>query len=156
YFLARERERALEYQDFAHEMIEFLALTKEHKPELKPFLDDIESIARELIAEFEHEKENIKDLEYARKLAEETQVLTQQRIPDNFTAFMKLKGEWTGMGGAVDDLNRKLHTITRKLFQQAGHNCVGQPETVEVAEEIRKRTIKCLRNPGSYEIWSNY
>ncbi len=156
YFLTRERERALEYQDFAHEMIEFLASTREYKPELKPFLDDIESIARELIAEFEHEKENIKDLEYARKLAEETQALTQQRSPDNFTAFMKLKGEWIGMGGAVDDLNRKLHTITRKLFQQAGYNCVGQPEAVEVAEEIRKKTIGCLRNPGSYEIWSNY
>jgi len=60
------------------------------------------------------------------------------------------------MGGAVDDLNRKLHTTTRKLFQEAGYNCVGSRETVEVAEEIRRRTVKCLRRPGSYEIWSDY
>ena len=157
YFLTRERERALEYQQFAREMIDFLALTRSNKPELKPFLDEIEGIAKELITEFEHEKENIKDIEYARKLAKETQAITQRKDPGNFAAYMKLKGQWTGMGGAVDDLNRKLHTITRKLFQQAGYRCVDQsPETVKIAEEIRKRAIKCLRKPGGYEIWSNY
>jgi hypothetical protein len=156
YFLTEERQRAEEYQDFAHEMMEFLALTKEDKPELKPFLDRIEDIAREIIAAYEHEKENIKEIEYAEKLAKETQALTQRENPDNFAAFMKLKGEWTGMGGAVDDLNRKLHTLTRKLFQEAGYSCVGQRETVEIAEEIRRRTMKCLRRPGNYEIWSNY
>jgi len=156
YFLARERERALEYQQFAHEMIEFLALMKNENPELKSFLHGIGEIAEELIAEFEHEEDNIKDIEYARKLAQETQALTQRKEPGNFAAFMKLKGEWTGMGGAVDDLNRILHTTTRKLFQQAGYRCVDQPETVKIAEEIRRRTIKCLRRPGNYEIWSNY
>ena len=156
YFLTRERERALEYQDFAHEMIEFLTLTKKDKPELKSFLDEMEVITREIIAAYEHAKDNIKDIEYARKLARKTQALTQQKNPGNFEAFMKLKGEWTGMGGAVDDLNRKLHTTTRKLFQEAGYNCVGSRETVEVAEEIRRRTVKCLRRPGSYEIWSDY
>jgi hypothetical protein len=156
YFLATEQGIAQRYRDFASEMIESLALEKRSKPELKPFLDEMENIARELIAEYEHEKENIKDLEYARKLAEETQTLTQKKSPGNLNAFLKLKGQWTAMGGAVDDLVRKLHTITRKLFQQAGYNCVEKYEMVEVAEEIRKRTVKCLRNPGSYEIWSNY
>ncbi len=156
YFLTKERERALEYQDFAHEMIDFLALNQKNKPELKPFLDTIESIAREIIAAYEHEKENIKDIKYARKLARETQALTHRKSPDNPEAFMKLSREWTGMGGAVDDLNRELHTLTRKLFQQAGNGCIGQREAVEMAEEIRRRTIKCLRRPGSYEIWSDY
>jgi len=156
YFLFRERERALEYQDFAHEMIEFLASAKKEKPELTQFLDEMESIAGELIAAFEHEKENIKDLDYARQLAKETRALTQKKSPDNLNAFLELKGKWIGMGGAVDDLNRKLHTITRKLFQQAGYNCVERRETVEMAEKIRKKTIRCLRKPGYYEIWSNY
>ena len=156
YFLAKERERALEYQDFAHEMLEFLTSMKKDKPELKPFLDKMESITKEIIAAYEHEKENIKDLEYAKKLAKETEALTQRRSPDNLAAFMKLKEKWTGMGGAVDALNRKLHTITRKLFQEAGYSCVGQRETVKIAEEIRRQTIKCLRRPVSYEIWSNY
>jgi hypothetical protein len=116
----------------------------------------MKDITKEIIAAYEHEKENIKDLKYAEKLAKETEVLTQRKNPDNFAAFMKLKGEWTGMGGAVDELNRKLHTITRKLYQEAGYNCVGRQETVKIAEEIRRRTIKCLRRPVSYEIWANY
>ncbi|MBM3239404.1 hypothetical protein FJZ31_24190 [Candidatus Poribacteria bacterium] len=156
YFLAKERKRALEYQDFANEMIEFLTLMKREKPKSKPFLDKMKDITKEIIAAYEYEKENIKDLKYAEKLAKETEVLTQRKRPDNFAAFMKLKGEWTGMGGAVDELNRKLHTITRKLFQEAGYNCVGRQETVKIAEEIRRRAIKCLRRPVSYEIWANY
>ena len=156
YFLTKERERAEEYQDFAHEMIEFLALTKKDKPDLRPFLDRMEDITREIISAYEHEKENIKDIEYARELARETQSLTQRKSRGNLAAFMKLKGKWTGMGGAVDNLNRKLHTLTRKLFQEAGYNCVGQRETLEIAEEIRRRATKCLRRPGDYEIWSNY
>jgi hypothetical protein len=156
YFLAKEHERALEYQAFASEIIEFLISTKKDRPELEPFLDKMESIAREITAAYEHEKENIKDLEYARTLAKETEALTQRKSPDNLAAFMKLKGKWIGMGGAVDDLNRKLHTLTRKLFQEAGYSSAGQREAVKIAEEIRRRTVKCLRRPGGYEIWSSY
>lgn len=126
YFLARERERALEYQSFAHDMIEFLTLMNKDNPGSKPFLDKIESIAEEIITAYDHEKENIKDLEYARKLAKETESLTQRKDPGNFAAYMKLKGQWTGMGVAIDDLNRKLNTTTRKLFQEAGYSGAGQ------------------------------
>jgi hypothetical protein len=156
YFLTAERERALEYQEFAHEMMDFLASTKKDEPELGWFLNRMENIAEEIIEAYEHEKENIKDLDYARELAIKTQALTERNDLGNFAAFMKLKGEWTGMGGAIDDLNRKLHTTTRKLFQEAGYSCIKQPEAVKIAEEIRKRTVKCLRRPGGYEIWSNY
>jgi len=156
YFLGRENDRAMEYQDFANDMIKFLNETKKNKPEQAPFLDKMEDIAKELIAAYENQKENLKDLDYARKLADETIALTQQKSPDNLTVFKKLKEEWTGMGGSVDDLNRVLHSTTRKLFQEAGYGCVDQPETVIIAEEIRKMAIKCLRNPGSYEIWSEY
>ena len=69
---------------------------------------------------------------------------------------MKLSEKWRGMGGAIDDLNRKHHTLTRKLFQEAGYSCVTQHETVKIAEEIRARTVECLRKPNRYEIWVNY
>ena len=156
YFLKQENERAMEYQSFAAQMIEFLSRTRENKPEYKPFLDKIEGIARELIAAYEYEKENLKDMDYARKIAVETVSLTQHKSPDNLDSFRKLKEEWTGMGGSVDDLNRILHTITRKLFQEAGYYSVDQPEKVRIAEDIRKMAIDCLRRPGGYEIWSEY
>ncbi|MEK7395397.1 MAG: hypothetical protein AAB116_00530 [Candidatus Poribacteria bacterium] len=156
YFLARENDRAMEYQDFAKEMLNFLSTVKISKPDQKPFIEKMESITKELMSAYENEKENLKDADYAKKLAEETVALTKQKSPDNLNAFKRLKEEWTGMGGSVDDLNRTLHTITRKLFQEAGYECVDQPETVRLAEDIRGLAIECLRNPGSYEIWSDY
>jgi hypothetical protein len=156
YFLARENDRAMEYQDFAKEMLNFLSTVKINKPDQKAFIEKMESITKELISAYENEKENLKDADYAKKLAEETVALTKQKSPDNLNAFNRLKEEWTGMGGSVDDLNRTLHTITRKLFQEAGYGCVDQPETVRLAEDIRRLAIECLRNPGSYEIWSDY
>jgi hypothetical protein len=156
YFLGRENDRAMEYQEFANDMIKFLNETKKNKPDQTPFLDKIEDIAKELIAAYENQKENLKDQDYAKKLADKTIALTQQKSTDNLAAFKRLKEEWTGMGGSVDDINRILHTTTRKLFQEAGYDCVDQPETVTIAEEIRKMAIKCLRNPGGYEIWSGY
>ncbi|HGE71335.1 TPA: hypothetical protein ENX78_10900 [Candidatus Poribacteria bacterium] len=156
YFLARENERAMEYQDFAKKMLNFLSTAKINKPDQKQFIEKMEKITNELISAYEHEKNNLKDADYAKKIAEETVALTKQKSPDNLYKFIRLKEEWTGMGGAVDDLNRVLHTITRKLFQEAGYSCVDQTETVRLAEEIRRLAIECLRNPGGYEIWSNY
>jgi hypothetical protein len=156
YFLFRENERAMEYQAFADDMLKFLKEAKKENPDQATFLDKMESITRELISAYENEKENLKDMDYAKKLADETIALTQKKSPDNLSAFKKLKEEWTGMGGSVDDLNRILHSTTRKLFQEAGYGCVDQLKTVSIAEDIRKMTIKCLRNPGSYEIWSDY
>ncbi len=149
-------ERANAYQDFAHEMMEFLALTKKDEPELGQFLDEMEDITREITAAYDHAKENIKDLEYAQKPGKETERLAARRNSDNFAAFMKLKGKWTGMGGALEALNRKLHTIARKLSQEAGYSCVEQRGAVKVAEEIRRRTREFLRTPNEYEIWSDY
>lgn len=156
YFLRRENERAMEYQTFANEMLKFLKEAKKENPDQTPFLDKMGDITKELISAYENAKDNLKDIDYAKKLATETIALTKQKKSDNLSAFKKLKEEWTGMGGSVDDLNRVLHSITRKLFQEAGYGCVDQPEIVNTAEEIRKMTIKCLRNPGSYEIWSDY
>ena len=58
--------------------------------------------------------------------------------------------------GTQDTLVCKFHTITRKLFQRAGYGCVGQPEAVWVADEIRSLCRQCLRNPDGYEIWPDY
>jgi hypothetical protein len=60
------------------------------------------------------------------------------------------------MGGAQDELVGKYHSITRKLFQEAGYGCVNQPKAVDIAEQVRARCRKCLRNPDGYEIWADY
>jgi len=156
YFVRRHVERIGEYQDFAHQMMEFLNRTRKSNPELKQYLDSLEAIAEQIAAEYDRQKENIKTLEYADELAVLTKALTEKKDPKNLPTCLELGKKWRGMGGAQDYLLGKFHSLTRKLFQEAGYGCVNRPEAVAVAEEIRRRCTKCLRNPDSYEIWANY
>jgi hypothetical protein len=156
YFVRRHMERIDEYQDFAGNMIEFLNLTRKSTPDSKSFLDSMESIAQEIIQEYTRQKEDIKTLEYADELSRKTKALTRKKDPGNLSTYTDLSKKWRAMGGAQDNLLAQCHTLTRKLYQQAGYGCVNRPQAVEIAEEIRRRCRKCLRNPDGYEIWPDY
>jgi hypothetical protein len=156
YFVTRHMERISEYQDFAGNMIEFVNLTRKSYPDLKPFLDRMESIAQEIIQEYNRQKENIKTLEYMDELSRKTKALTQRNDPGNLAAYMDLSKKWRAMGGAQDNLLAQCHTLTRKLLQEAGYGCVHQAKAAEIAEQVRTRYRKCLRNPDGYEIWPDY
>ncbi len=156
YFVTRHVERIGEYQDFARDMMSFLNLKSKSNPDLKQFLDSIETITQEIPQEHNRQKENIKTLEYAAELARKTKALTHKKSPQNLPTFSGLSEKWRAMGGAQDELIAKFHSITRKLFQEAGYSCVNQPRALEIAQDIRKRCRKCLRNPDGYEIWADY
>jgi hypothetical protein len=116
----------------------------------------MKSITQQIPEEYNRQKENIKTLEYAAELARKTKALTQKKSPQNLRAFSALSEKWRAMGGAQDELLGKFHSITRKLFQEAGYNCVNHPRALEIARDIRSRCRKCLRNPDGYEIWVDY
>jgi len=156
YFVRRHVERINEYQDFANNMMEFLNLTRKSAADLKPFLDNMETIVREIPQEYSRQREIMKNLEYTDQLARKTKALTQKKDPGNLSAYMDLSKKWREMGGAQDSVIAQLHSITRKLHQEAGYGCVNQPKAVEIAQEIRRRCRKCLRNPDGYEIWPDY
>ena len=156
YFVTRHVERINEYQDFASNMIEFLHLTRKSTPTLKRFLDSMESTAQEIIQEYNRQRENIKTLEYVDELSRKTKALTRKKDTGNLATYTDLSKKWREMGGAQDNLLAHCHTITRKLHQAAGYGCAKQSNAVEVAEEIRRRCRKCLRNPDGYEIWPDY
>jgi hypothetical protein len=156
YFVTRHVERIGEYRDFARDMMSFLKLQSKSNPDLKPFLDSMETITQQIPREHNRQKENIKNLEYAAELARKTKALTQKKNPQNLPTFSGLSEKWRAMGGAQDELIAKFHSITRKLFQEAGYSCVNQPRALEIAKEVRRRCRKCLRNPDGYEIWADY
>ncbi len=156
YFVTRHVERINEYQDFAGNMIEFINLTRKSTPDLKPFLDSMETIAQQIIQEYSRQKEDIKTLKYADELSRKTKALTRNKDPRNLSAYTDLSKKWREMGGAQDNLLAQCHTLARKLLQEAGYGCVDQPKAIEVAKEIRRRCRKCLRNPDGYEIWPDY
>jgi len=156
YFVTRQRQRIDEYQDFAGRIMEHLDQASRTRPELEAFIADMRAITQEIVRLLDRQKENMKTLAYADELARETKALTLRKDSGNLARFKDLKMKWRGMGGTQDTLVCKFHTITRRLFQQAGYGRVGQPEAVCVADEIRSLCKRCLRNPDGYEIWPDY
>src|SRR5262249_19388975 len=102
------------------------------------------------------QKENMKSAEHASELTRRTMALTAGAGTNTLPAYMELLKAWRAMGGAQDYVVAQCHTITRKLFQEAGYGCVNDPRAVAVAHEIRARGRQALRNPDGYEIWGGY
>ena len=156
FFVTQHMRRIDEYQAFARDIVEFLSQARKSAGDSKLYLDKIEEIVQEIPQEYQSKQEVIMSLKYADELARQTKALTQKKQPGNLKAYEDLSIKWRRMGGAQDDLVAQCHRITRKLFQEAGYGCVNSPKAVEIAQQIRARCKKCLRNADGYEIWANY
>jgi hypothetical protein len=156
YFIHCHVERIDEYRHFVDGLLPYLAAKRVASPGLKPFLDGLEQIAREIPREYENQKDNMKSFAYADDLAGRTRSLAARKDPNNLKDYMGLSEAWRGMGGAQDSVLATCHMLTRKLSQAAGYGGVYTPEAAAVAEEIRARCRQCLRNPDGYEIWPDY
>lgn len=156
YFVERHLERINEYLEFEDSMSEFLREQSQISPQLKPYIDEVAWIVAQIRDEYEVQKENMKTMPYAHELANDTLSLTRKAVPENLERYMKFFKDWRAMGGAQDYLLARCHAITRKFAQEAGYTCIGQPDATGLAEEIRRRCRRVLRNPDGYEIWANY
>ena len=156
YFVTQHMKRIDEYRDLARDMMEFLNKTRRSAAELKPYLDRMEAIVREIPQEYRSKEELIMSLQYTGELARQTKALTRKKQPGNLKAYEDLSMKWRRMGGAQDDLVAQCHRITRKLFQEAGYGGTSSPKAVAIAQQIRTRCTKCLRYADGYEIWADY
>ena len=156
YFVHCHVERIEEYRRFAADLIQFLRTKGTDAPELKPFLESLEQTVQQIPQEYSVQKENMKSPEHAAELTRQTMALTGRKNTNNLTAYIELLKAWRAMGGAQDYVVAQCHTITRKLFQEAGYGCVHDPKAVAVAQEVEARCRQVLRNPDGYEIWANY
>jgi hypothetical protein len=137
-------------------MIQFLRERATAAPDLKPYIESLEEVARQIPEEYNVQKENMKSFAHADDLAGQTLALAGKQDPNNLKAYMELLTAWRAMGGAQDSVLAQCHVLTRKLCQEAGYGCVQQPGAVALAEEIRARCRQCLRQPDGYEIWADY
>ncbi len=156
YFVECHVGRIDEYRRFADEMIQFLQAKKTATPELKSFLENLEQIVQQIPQEYSVQKENMKSPDHASELTRQTMALTAGTGTNNLPAYMELLKAWRAMGGAQDYVVAQCHTITRKLFQEAGYGCANDARAVTVAQEVRARCRQVLRNPDGYEIWADY
>jgi hypothetical protein len=158
YFVDNHIQRINEYQKFASGMKSFLdqAWSSPSIPELKPYIENLQQIVQQIPQEYEVQKENMKDLDYAHQLESRTMQLAEKKDAGNVAAYMELLKAWRGMGGAQDYIVAQCHTLTRKLFQEASYTAAPLPKAHELALEIRQRCRDILRNADGYEIWPNY
>jgi hypothetical protein len=143
------------YYPFATDMVAYLDAQEKQMPELAPFIREMRGIANEIVTTYDNSRDTIRDMSFAHELGEKTIALAAEKRPDNAQRMVELKQDWTGMGGALEELARKEHTLTRKLHQQAAYRAAAVPEAMPLAEEIRRRARQCLEKPGSYEIWAD-
>jgi len=148
-------ERDGRYYSFATDMIAYLDAQAKAKPELAPYLGEMRGIAEEMVAIYDNTRETLKDMNYARELEAKTIALAAEERPDSPQRMDDLKQEWTGMGGAAEELSRREHTLARKLYQQSAYRAAGNSAAIPVAEEIRRQTKQCLQRPDSYGMWVN-
>jgi hypothetical protein len=156
FFVDCHVERIEEYQRFAAGMLQFLKAKAGASPELKTYLEGLEQTVQQIPQEYSVQKENMKTPAYMADLTRQTVSLTTSKGTNNLAAYMELLKAWRAMGGAQDYVVAQCHTITRKLFQEAGQGCVTDAKAVPVAKEVRARCRQVLRNPDGYEIWSDY
>jgi hypothetical protein len=156
YFIHRHVERINQYRAFVGQLIPFLEARETSEPDLKPYLENLEQIARQIPKEYSVQEENMKSFAYADNLARQTVALTSKKDANNLKTYLELGNAWRDMGGAQDYVLAQCHVITRKLCQEAGYGCVHQPKAAALAEEIRARCRQCLRKADGYEIWADY
>lgn len=156
FFVRCHLDRIAEYQRFAADLTQHLRTKGQAAPDLKPFLENLEQIVQVIPQECDVQKENMKSLDHAADLAKQTMALTSKVDPDNLKTYAALMKAWRGMGGAQDYVLAQCHTVTRKLYQEAGFTCAELPKAVAAAEDIRARCRQVLRNADGYEIWADY
>lgn len=144
------------FYPFAKNIIAYLDAQEKARPELAPFLGELRGTAGEMMIMYDDARDTIRDINYAHELGEQTIALAAEKRPDNPRRFAELKQDWTGMGGALEHLASREHSLTRRLYQQAGYGAATRPDAIPIAEEVRRLTKQCLERPESYEIWANY
>jgi len=156
YFVHCHVERIDEYRRFADELLKQMQEKQHSSPRLKPFLDSLEEIARQIPQECEVQKENMKTPEYVDELEKRTLALASKNDPNNVKASEQVLQAWRDMGAAQDYVVAKCHVVTRNLCRAAGYDCAALPDAVPLAQQIRSECRQVLRNPDGYEIWADY
>ena len=158
YFVQQHVDRIEEYRQFAAEVLRYLGEQKTAASGLKEFVESLEPIAQQIPQEYDVQKENMKSMAHAGELTRQTLALTASRSTNNLAAYMEMLKAWRAMGGAQDYVVAQCHGIARKLFQEAGYTGLRYPDAAAqaVAQEVRTRCRRVLRNPDGYEIWANY
>ena len=151
-FVRHIRGRIDEYVAFGHETIAWLEQQKTSRPELTAFLTEMQDTVRRIDGFVERRKGGIKTPEFATQLVADFRAnLVDYDGEDALVKCKKITAALVDIGGNQDELVGECRMAVKILRQQAALAMAGDPRTVTVSREVRRRTQQMLRNPTSYE-----
>jgi hypothetical protein len=151
-FVTHIRSRIDQYVAFGRQTDAWLAAQQQAHPELKPFLDEMRTLAQAMEADFEKRKENIRTPQYVIDLTNEfRRNVMDYEGPDALERCNKITNAIVVVGGNQDELVGECRRDVRVLRQRAALAAAAHPQAVAIAKELRHRTQDVLRNAASYE-----
>ena len=151
-FVTHIRARIEEYRDFGRQTSDFLAQQKQTHPELSSFLTEMETLAHRIEEACQQREEKIQTPQYVKNLTDEfRRTLLDAEGPEAVAKCKEITEAIVVVGGNQDELVGECRQAVKVLRQRAGLAMATEPRATSIAEEIRARTQKVLRNAASYE-----
>jgi hypothetical protein len=151
-FVTHIRSRITRYVEFGRALRTYLQQQRREHPELQDFLTEMEGIAEQIDVRVEQRREQIKTPRFVARMNEDfRKQLLHYEGPDAMARLEKYTRALTRIGGNQDELVGECRWVVRTLRQRAGLSAALQPESAEIAEEIRKRCQAALLKPAAYE-----
>ena len=151
-FVTYIRSRIEEYVKWGHDLLAYLAEQKKAHPELAEFITEMEGLTRAIDADYAERKEKIKTPAYVADLTDKfRKTLVDYKGKDAFEKCKTFTSAFVEVGGNQDHLVGLCRVAAKRLRQRAGLAMTKDPRVAEIADEIRRRTRRIMRNPASYE-----
>jgi hypothetical protein len=145
-FVRHYRGRIEEYIAFRKEMLVYLKQQKAAHPELETFCSDMERITSGLPSRIE------KDVpDRVARLADEFRATLASQDEAAKKARERINADIRGAGGYQDGIVNGCHKTLKMLRYLAGIEATCNSKAVGMAQEIRLRARKILRNPVAHE-----
>jgi hypothetical protein len=151
-FVTHIRSRITRYVDFGHKMLDYLAAQKKEHPELMGFLNEMETIVKEIDRRVADRADKIKTPDHVAAMNEDFRKnVRNDDGPEALAKCKKYAAALVEIGGNQDELVGECRWVVKALRQKAGLLLAQEPRAAAVATEIRTRTQEALRNPASHE-----
>jgi hypothetical protein len=155
-FVTHIRHRITAYIEFGQKMRVYLTEQKKAHPELIGGITELDRIVGRLDSHIASQTAKIQKPEFVAQLnADFRKNIMDYEGPDALERCKQYGKILTEIGGNQDELVGESRWIVRTLRQRAGILVGMDARLAPIANEIRARTQKVLRNPSDYE-WSRH
>jgi hypothetical protein len=151
-FVTHIRGRITRYVEFGQQLRAYLVEQKQAHPEQEEFLNEMDKLAAEIETRFAARAEEIKTPAHVAAMNEKfRKTLLGYEGSDAFNKCQQYTRALVVIGDNQDELSAECRWVVKNLRQQAGLRMAQNPAIAPIAQEIRARAQKVLRNPAYHE-----